>query len=1002
MEQEKKLTPIKLDAIGDILVGISNSSKPKEDRQPEQQPAPAATPSSNEDSQPPAAAQKSQSEPQKMESGTTAAESTNTAVAQSTTRKGPWDLGWLFDKCRSKGFYIHSFPATDAEHFDVDQSLTVESVIIRSIDSELVQYVLGVDSSDEAPDLDGQFDIVFLFGESDSQSEGGFYALRADVEISTTLQLNVRYEFFTSGLPSLTGTVVESGLSYRSCRLAVVRDTRSQNPFIGLVVDRFVDLMQRGEQEVKKMKDSRWVVSPSLVYDDVIINDYIDSLLSSNAKAAIMSRNMSHNLGSHVFSYLQDRLRRYDINNAPSEEDLAFIRGMRHFIAYIQERQDYIATIAASDPLTFNTLNFKDEVYDTLCPDLKALRHDREMVDNLLLRYIVSSERFVRPLDGEVLSDNMPGIDIYFRGWDGREMEHADLEALRQWNVALPGGVIGRQAICSVFENVMRNTAKHDAGKIKGNLRLILDCYDASDISRASDAPGDGLSTLSLQQVLQRYYVALDPEELYYYVTLTIDVEQDDGTLMALRRALHEPFTQNHVPIERNKGIKEMRIATAWLRGEPDSTLTKDNRFIAETLPDHSWNAERLNNRPPLLYARLTDKKQLQYIFCLMKPKELALVVGDGKGEKPEFPPDWGWKAYTESEYMALRTNTYENVLVEDGADYGRVRSRSGCRCLRCSEVGTIDYGDRQGTLEAIARVVSGYEEGDTIAIGDGDGKKMAAHYAIAEGARGYIQLYQRRNEANYRYLYIGHYNGQQQFRSQYRSVEAITGGNSTDRLVRHPQRWDQLWFYRHLGALKSHIGLFDERLYGRLLDAAEKRPSGLGLDTLDKRINIYTLEQTPDKRFVVKTIVAKATGQEVRELEEVELMYLSWDKDNGLSSEAVHADQLVPADILSVHQGLFDKLYDLFRIREYRDRMKLFRQFYLMFSAKRQVLREDSIGGRETFCEGMIIHSGRAKPNAEAMPMHLPFIPFASVERALMDCKYTLYELFVNAKNTI
>ena len=45
-------------------------------------------------------------------------------------------------------------------------------------------------------------------------------------------------------------------------------------------------------------------------------------------------------------------------------------------------------------------------------------------------------------------------------------------------------------------------------------------------------------------------------------------------------------------------------------------------------------------------------------------------------------------------------------------------------------------------------------------------------------------------------------------------------------------------------------------------------------------------------------------------------------------------------------------------------------------------------------FLEGMIIHSGRSKPNEEDMPQHQPFVQYSAIENAVLDCKYTLVEL--------
>ena len=48
----------------------------------------------------------------------------------------------------------------------------------------------------------------------------------------------------------------------------------------------------------------------------------------------------------------------------------------------------------------------------------------------------------------------------------------------------------------------------------------------------------------------------------------------------------------------------------------------------------------------------------------------------------------------------------------------------------------------------------------------------------------------------------------------------------------------------------------------------------------------------------------------------------------------------------------------------------------------------------KKEFLPGLIIHSGRSKPNESDMPQKLPFIQYAALEHAVMDCKYSLVEL--------
>lgn len=144
------------------------------------------------------------------------------------------------------------------------------------------------------------------------------------------------------------------------------------------------------------------------------------------AKAAIMARNVSHNLGSHVLAYLKNKLgtvsdivkqraladlttsddldelmeRLKKLKNLRGDHaffsenvELPFLVGLGHFISYIQEREDYIATVATSYIPYYMPVNFKDSIYDALNPDLRFLRHPKRKggrPDNILLAYIAN------------------------------------------------------------------------------------------------------------------------------------------------------------------------------------------------------------------------------------------------------------------------------------------------------------------------------------------------------------------------------------------------------------------------------------------------------------------------------------------------------------------------------------------------------------------------------------------------------------------------------------
>ncbi len=129
---------------------------------------------------------------------------------------------------------------------------------------------------------------------------------------------------------------------------------------------------------------------------------------TKSGSVGLMGRNMSHNLGSHALYYLEE-----------DETD----DNKKKFCRYLRQRMELAAAFATNTPLSFVTCNLKDV--------LQAFKENK-----LLLSRIGKSE--------------------------GVENVEVELDLPRQDRLlALPGGVIGSQAIYSILENIIRDSAKH-------------------------------------------------------------------------------------------------------------------------------------------------------------------------------------------------------------------------------------------------------------------------------------------------------------------------------------------------------------------------------------------------------------------------------------------------------------------------------------------------------------------------------------------------------------
>lgn len=816
-----------------------------------------------------------------------------------------------------------------------------------------------------------------------------------------------------------------------------------------------------------------------ITFDDleVLLKDPIQKYAEKTAKVAIMARNTSHNLGSHVMSYLKhslssvnDMIKDSVLGYIFSELDdiemlfenpeewqnkqeikkiddvaLPFLVGLGKFISYIQERQDFIACTAVDYSPTCSILNFKDFIYDELNPDKRYKRHpDRKGLKpaNILLGNIAKSEGFSREIfDSTKKQDN--DIVIKFRNFDGEpvggnEQAKISLDEMRKYNFSIPGGVTGRHAIFSILENLIRNAAKHGKReKNNSSLEFTFDIYEWSDVdNRASDRDNDK-DELSLKGVFERFYTKAEDGKSLYYVTLTDNSITDYSTLKFIRRALIDSYIDdNGNPKDKYKGFKEIRICSAWLRNLDDeyNPIPKDidGNYIEQH--DKDWKHKPKPKHAPAIYVRLSDG-HLQFIFCVRKLTKVLLISKEfEKKEYKKIREDrlipYQWDAMTPEDFKSgINGNDYYCILLEDEKYYNKIRCRSNSRllCLKdtpelgedfVANIGTISEDKMNEYFTIMLKTLSGYEEGDKIVVKDEKAKK---------NYNGNLNILEVSDEATYgKYTFKTHYEGDDNFvnfkeycanadnkKFEPLFIEGITGSNSTDRLIRC-ETIDENWFYRHLRAIKTKVAIVDERLSKKIHGISDKDIRDLSKVDVRQSCNDNTGALYADKNILLFNIVKSS--------DENKYVLYGWTQgDMDLCEYYGYCDRLAVIykennsykiektdvgeqffdnhtfDKISIHQGLMDKLYDIFKIKEdVGEKEKLTEELYLLFHNKEEDIIK--INGKQHFLPGFSVHSGRSRPSKYDMPQRVPFIQYASLEHAVLDCKYTLTELLDSA----
>lgn len=689
------------------------------------------------------------------------------------------------------------------------------------------------------------------------------------------------------------------------------------------------------EAFIKSIANDLWFLGLQITYNSIFQIAYEQSRGARKqaikaAKAAIMSRNMSHNLGSHVMSYIKmhlgsvsniirdnalstlledgnlDSLRNRSLD--AKKLTLPFLVGIGRFISYLQERQDFIATISTDYIPYYSTVNFKDFIYDELNCDKRFERQSQRTnlkPDNILLGNLARSEGLARhTAPTSIGSNNLKDIVLKFRStFDGSPVQEAEfrigsgeikmvdprqhygdkldlaikeLDEMRHYELSLPGGVIGRQAIFSILENVIRNAAKHGNWQEKGQLEFTMDIFTKEDIE--NKCPSDDLKTrlrdddqavpdsLSLKKVLETFfYDEGQGADDYLFFTLTDNLSCSSHSLKALRKALIEGYIDEcGQTINTNKGIKEMRISAAWLRSI--SNDTRHSPFNKENINiegEKSWpkNGYRLNKIPPILYARRSKDRDglechLQYIFCVMRDKKVAFV-------SPAFTESYhrnGWSFVSPRIYLQSTNKNFELVLYDDivnncdeklnESTFEEVRRYSSIRFFKLSDLinkGAIGFNniktDRQHckpddlnnayTQLHLKLVESNASDNIYIIDESTFNNNGIVQTQSNQSPEPVMNRYYRievqpslppNSMMKYRYQY--HLEDKDQFemyvikkdpeRKNTKFCEGISGDNSTDRLVRN-EYLSELWFFKHLHAMQQEVAIFDERIFTKV-----------------------------------------------------------------------------------------------------------------------------------------------------------------------------------------
>ncbi|GHT12816.1 hypothetical protein FACS189426_16780 [Bacteroidia bacterium] len=730
-----------------------------------------------------------------------------------------------------------------------------------------------------------------------------------------------------------------------------------------------------------------------------------------SAISAIMSRNMSHNLGSHVVTNTKYQIEKL-VKEKKDEQPLAMqLNGISKLLQYLQERQDFIAVIANSEKYTKAPLNFKSAVFDMLAMDGPAERHgsdgDRK-TQNYILNNIVRSEGVFRK-DEYNNSGTIP-IEIQLVKFkDGKPLIfkslNKDVEVKGQeFNdilLAVPYGLNGRQAFLTILENIIRNAAKHRKDDIKNNQLTI--------------------SIITKEIEDKKYEIIIcDDKQNYYNVIERFKNKEikpiigDDGNLLPLNI-----LNKNETSIDKsNKGIKEILICLSWLTSKDGNV----EYFKIEDNEDYNKNLLQIVGVDIDLYKYYPNKED--------DGKEHKTLSLGYKFEVDKYLDRFDMNNHDYQTYKSekfynlpsafLYTVSSENL--EDAKKYlprvvknknGKweelfeelINEKFGKPLLVIEEKGCSNYNDEE--TEFVKRINS-----------DGNGT-LNQHKAVIEAHNGKSICFINHYEANV-------VNVTSPSLSEIRLPnkclfrEGISGGNYTHNIVRTTlKRADYL---RIVEAALTRIAIVDERLF-------DKYGGNIDFTTIELIVDKFLgkVEQQPNRPYVpiMRDIISENEYEYSVNNEIVDI--ISKIKDN-ISNRQIVRELICPyltstkgessVKVNSYPDYLTGKNIDIFTCNESGTLIDLRGNEVLLnklgkihFLSIHLSLLEKINGDDKNIKEKLEDFKNKYKLKGTKIAIHsgrggltnniedVTFIPLSGIDWALDNCKYVLSELFYGLK---
>ena len=361
------------------------------------------------------------------------------------------------------------------------------------------------------------------------------------------------------------------------------------------------------------------------------------------AVAAIMSRNMSHNIGSHILARIKFEDILEKLPSSLSDNNKGAIVGLlfQEFHQYLQGKSDYLADISTEPYRSpVSAFLYRDVILpfteEVLLLDYIA-RNEKLDYDKINIRFFfaesnevsheIKPDKYICPIcklsDGRNEAIPFHKVCAKCLSSKGKKIQNYSYtpESMRSSKhdvmVDLPGSV-GRFAICNILEAIIRNATKHNVSKINDATKLDI-----------------------------RIKIEEDPEDTSLYLCTIWDNLSDSSVVDSMNTLIDETIVDHGTGIlkQQNWGIAEMKIC---------ATLLQDKTF------------DEMERAPKQFLEACAVDGKFGYKFKILKARKVLLIgkswdnlLTDDSGNKT----DWKKLGCFHEETIEKALDTYRGYI---------------------------------------------------------------------------------------------------------------------------------------------------------------------------------------------------------------------------------------------------------------------------------------------------------------------------------------------------